>query len=198
MDQALQQFWNQQWQRMSAGWIYASPDHDLRCWIQAQPQRYMRVLEIGCGQGHNAAWLHDQGHDVVAIDISDYAIAQCRAAWPQIDFRHCDILAADVDLGRFDLVFERGVMVVLNRARDRRALVAAAARHLAPGGHYVSVVDCTEQRRVHDPALSHRSLGDIADAIQPYLDIESIHSTLMPVPAGHIPAWFVVSSAKPT
>lgn len=196
MDKPLQQFWNQQWQQMSAAWMHHVHDADLEAWLSSQPQRFLRVLEIGCGQGYNAAWLESQGHDVVAVDISDYIIQQCRASWPNIDFRHADILDPGVNLGKFDVVFERGVMVVLNRSQDRSALVAAAARHLAPHGRYISVVDCTEQRRRDDPKLSHRSLADIADAVQPHLDIESIRSVQMPVPGHNIPAWFMVAAHK--
>lgn len=176
--------------------MHSVHDGDLEDWISSQPQRFLRVLEIGCGRGHNAAWLDSQGHDVVAIDISDYIIQQCRASWPNIDFRHLDILDAGVDLGKFDVVFERGVMVVLNHSQDRSALVAAAARHLAPHGRYISVVDCSEQRRIHDPRLSHRSLTDIVDAVQPHLDIESVRSVQMPAPAHSIPAWFVLAAHK--
>lgn len=196
MDNNLLTFWNQQWQQMSATWINHMHDSDLESWLASQPKRYLRVLEIGCGLGHNAAWMDRQGHDVVAIDISDVAIKICRDSWPNVDFRHADILDPTLDLGEFDLVFERGVMVVLKHAPDRSRLVSAAQRHMVPGGRYISVVDCSEQRRRDDPRLSHRSLSDIVDAVQPHLDIESIRSVVMPVPSHSIPAWFVVAAHK--
>lgn len=40
-----------------------------------------RLLDVGCGLGRNAKAAYDLGFEVVAIDISEAAIVQCRAAY---------------------------------------------------------------------------------------------------------------------
>lgn len=174
-----------------APWINPAADTVIQTWFQGQHD--LRVLEIGCGQGWTASWLHDQGHRVTAVDISDVVIAQNIARWPDIDWRVLDMLDPTVDLGQFDVVIERGVLVVLNQAQDRSQLMANAARHLHPSGHVLSLCDCTEQRSRHDPRLSHRSMSDIVTAMEPHLRIRHIAAVRMPVPGGEIPAWFTVS-----
>lgn len=190
----LQNFWNHKWRHADAAWISQDCDHHVQQWLQGRGT--MSILEIGCGQGWNAAYLHAQGHRVVAVDISDVVIQQNQQRWPDMDFRVIDMLEPGVDLGQFDLVIERGVMVVLNQAQDRSRLMAAAARHLGAQGHVLSLCDCSERRQHHDLALSHRSIVEVVQAMEPHLIIQNIRAVNMPVPSGHIAAWFTVACPR--
>lgn len=49
--------------------------------------------DIGCGPGHVARHLHEQGTKVCGIDLSDEMVARARALNPGIDFQQGDLMA---------------------------------------------------------------------------------------------------------
>jgi len=50
-----------------------------------------RALDLACGFGRHAIWLHQQGWSVTAVDRNAEAIAQLRTDWPGIDARVVDL-----------------------------------------------------------------------------------------------------------
>ena len=73
----------------------------------------LRILELNCGTGEDAIWLANQGHDVLAVDISSEMIKvankkgaskRCKG---QLHFETADIRSIDKHVGgeAFDLVF---------------------------------------------------------------------------------------------
>lgn len=51
-----------------------------------------RVIEIGCGTGHDAQRLAQAGFEVVALDLSTEAIAQAKARYPnEVEFVVADV-----------------------------------------------------------------------------------------------------------
>ena len=96
-----------------------------------------RVLDSGCGTGHNAIWLAKQGLDVVALDFIEQpvAIARQRAAAEQVtvDWRVFDAMRLQTLDERFDTVLDSGLFHVF--PDDIRSTYVAGLRHvLAPGG----------------------------------------------------------------
>lgn len=65
-----------------------------------------RLLDLGCGAGHQAKRLADAGYDVTGIDLSARMLDHARARAPDCDFVLAD--ARDFDLGDvppFDVVY---------------------------------------------------------------------------------------------
>lgn len=96
------------------------------------------VLDLGCGTGQLAARLADV-RNVVGVDLAAAMldIARLRPGGEHVEWLLAD--ARDLQLGRrFDLVLLTGhaFQVFLTDA-DRRAVLAAIARHLEPGGRFV-------------------------------------------------------------
>jgi SAM-dependent methyltransferase len=54
------------------------------------------VLDLGCGPGHVARYLHRRGVKVVGVDLSPGMIEIARDRTPEIDFRVGDMLALDL------------------------------------------------------------------------------------------------------
>lgn len=54
------------------------------------------VLDLGCGPGHVARYLHERKVDVVGVDVSPGMIEAARDRTPQIEFRVGDMLALDL------------------------------------------------------------------------------------------------------
>jgi SAM-dependent methyltransferase len=87
------------------------------------------VLDLGCGTGRIAHPLIALGHPVVAVDESAQMLAHVRGA----ETVHAEITR--LELGRaFDVVLMASHLVNTVDNERRRALLASAARHLAPGG----------------------------------------------------------------
>ncbi|WP_276326700.1 class I SAM-dependent methyltransferase [Lentzea albidocapillata] len=66
-----------------------------------------RVLDAGCGEGRNAAWLARQGAEVTAVDVSALALENARAMWPDepgITWQLADLVAEPPRAGAYDVV----------------------------------------------------------------------------------------------
>jgi SAM-dependent methyltransferase len=109
------------------------PDENLVAW--GLPPG--RALELGCGNGRNAAFLARRGWRVDAVDLSSTALAWARERTAGLDvrFQQCSVFDARVEPGAYDLVYDCGLFHHLppHRRPDHRALVERA---LAPGGRF--------------------------------------------------------------
>lgn len=95
------------------------------------------VLDAGCGTGRVARELARHGIEVVGVDADASMLATARRLGPELEFVEVDL--ADLDLGRgFDVVVMAGNVVLFTAPGTEAAVVAACARHLAPGGRLVA------------------------------------------------------------
>jgi len=73
-----------------------------------------RVLDFGCGPGHETKRLASIGADVTGIDYSRECIRIARERCPECKFEVMDFRNIDDNLGRFDGVFASGSLIHLN------------------------------------------------------------------------------------
>jgi len=112
------------------------PDESLAEWFADGLLSPGRVLELGCGNGRNAAYLAGLGCRVDAVDFSAWAIERARERTAgSVTFQCCSIFDASIPEGAFDLVYDSGCFhhVAPHRRRDYLGLVNRA---LKPGGRY--------------------------------------------------------------
>ena len=97
----------------------------------------MRVLDVGCGNGHMAGHFVERGCRVVGLDLGEAGIRIAREMYPQARF---EVLAADErvleNLGEapFDLVISTEVVEHLY---DPRAYAKGCYAGCRPGGRFV-------------------------------------------------------------
>ena len=97
------------------------------------------VLDAGCGTGRVAAELASRGADVVGVDVDASMLAAARRRAPDVPWIEADLTDAAFDLGRrFDVVVMAGNVPLFTPLGTQQALVAGAARHVAPGGALVA------------------------------------------------------------
>ena len=127
------ELWNERYQQKGHVWGAAPNQFVADRLAGLEP---VRILDLGSGQGRNAIWLAQQGHEVTAVDVSDVATQQAadlaREAGVVVNFVAADLATWEPPDGSFDLVL---LAYLQAPAEIRKALHRKAARALAPGGH---------------------------------------------------------------
>jgi len=104
--------------------------------LAAQPGE--RILDIGCGTGHQAAALAAVGAQVVGVDADPAMLATAREQHPDVRFEQVDAQDADALVaaaaGPMDAVLSNAALHWMPRQDD---VVAGIARVLRPGGRLV-------------------------------------------------------------
>ena len=95
-----------------------------------------RILEIGCGEGRDAAALLKQGYDILAADISEEAIRFCRTEWPEyaVRFEILDCISGKLE-ETFDFIYAVAVVHMLVRQEDRNGFYGFIREHLKENGY---------------------------------------------------------------
>ncbi len=101
-----------------------------------------RVLELGCGLGHNAVHLARAGLSLTATDISPRAVEKCRqlAHNAAVDLHAAvlDVTNPPKALGTFDVVYEKGCWHSFFDPQSRADLARAVHGMLKPAGIWIS------------------------------------------------------------
>lgn len=89
---------------------------------------FNRIFEFGCGKGTFTHLLKKENNTIVALDVSETAVAKAKHSFPDIDFRPGDVadVAKIADAGeQFDLGL---VMCTLAYVESWRELIEIASR----------------------------------------------------------------------
>src|SRR5262245_15566625 len=165
--------WNEHYRQEFIPWDSGVPEPMLIQLVESGALPNGRALDVGCGTGTNGIWLAQHGYEVLGVDVAPLAIEKARAKLPSglpCRFATLDFLAQKPEGGPFQLVFDRGCFHVFDDPADRARLAAQVAAVLAPDGTWLSLIGSTEgpPREMGPP---RRSLREVADAIEPYLQI---------------------------
>ena len=108
---SLMNIWEQKYQAGEIHWNRGAVSPPLAEWVDGHLELLQgRVVVIGCGVGHDVAYLASKGVDVHGLDIAPTAIAMAQNAYPDLppERWHCaDLFALPTKLvGSFDVVIE--------------------------------------------------------------------------------------------
>lgn len=91
-------------------WEIKTHDKNLEKILKQYNIKPKDALELGCGEGYDSNFLHSQGFNVTAIDISEKVIEKARLTHSdKIKFLAIDFLKDLID-NKFDLIFDRGFL----------------------------------------------------------------------------------------
>jgi tellurite methyltransferase len=99
----------------------------------------LRVLDAGCGEGKNAAFLAQQGATVTAVDLSGRAISHAKRDWASlhaIEWVQADIRKFDLGVHPFDVVIAYGLYHCLESSAEIAELHSRLNRATRPGGYH--------------------------------------------------------------
>lgn len=142
------EFWQERYQNKQSFWELGAPAPALADMLPRMKWPKSRVLVLGCGSGHDAAYFAQQGHVVTAVDFATEALQSARAKYAtlsNINWLQCDIFNLPPDFaGAFDVVFEHTCYCAIDPIR-RSQLVKTWLRCLAPRGHLLGVFFVNDQ-----------------------------------------------------
>lgn len=142
-------FWSNIYQTETPGWELGGPTAVLKDILPQLKLSKAKVLVLGCGSGHDAAFFADAGHVVTGVDFSSEAIKRATELYGKkenLSFLQADVFKLpEAWTGKFDLVFEHTCYCAVTPER-RNELVKVWRRVLAPQGHLLGVFFVMEKR----------------------------------------------------
>src|SRR5574338_673900 len=136
-------------------WWYRARREVLAALIRrlADPPEHARILEIGCGTGHNLPMLGQFGQvDALELDEEARSIAEDRLGRAVMSAPLPEL--SGVAEGSYDLV---AAFDVIEHIDDDRAALASIARRLKPGGKFVMTVPAHQWMwSAHDVVNHHK------------------------------------------
>ncbi len=181
-------------------WDTGAPDPLLVAMVESRAVSPSRTLEVGCGTGTNAIFLAERGFDVLGVDVSPLALdkarekAQGRCRFETVDF----LAAAPPPWGEpFQFVFDRGCFHIFDEDSERARFAEQVAAQLVEGGVWLSLIGSTEGPP-RDGGPPRRSARDVIDAIEPWLEIETLRSAEFGVGSEQLKAWLCLSRKRTT
>lgn len=136
-------FWSQKYkEHPSPPWNLNEPHPELKSILPQLKLTKRRILVLGCGLGHDAAYIAEQGHIVTAIDISPTAIETAQKTYSHINnlrFEVGDIFNLDEKYYKqFDIVFEHTLYCAIS-PDQRKNLIKVWRRCLEDTGHLLGI-----------------------------------------------------------
>ncbi len=161
-------------------WDIGRPDANLRERVGALAARGQKVLEVGCGTGTDAVWLAEQGYDVVAIEVACVALGiareRARRANVSVRLESTDFLGDAVHGSPFSLVYERGCFHAITNGDERRRFVAAVAKNLDVGGHWLTLSGNADDTNWQGPGPTCITATELVSAVEPSFEVLSLRA----------------------
>lgn len=137
-------YWTQVYvEEKNPGWDLNAPAAVLQDMLPRLKLPKSRVLVLGSGFGHDAAFFAQHGHAVTAVDFSAEAIEGARARYPNltdIQWHQGDLFNLPENFREgFDIVFEHTCFCAIEPKR-REEMVQVWKQCLVEGGHLMAVL----------------------------------------------------------
>jgi SAM-dependent methyltransferase len=100
----------------------------------------LTVLDAGCGEGKNAAYLARRGANVLAIDVSSIALRNAQTLWPSTDgvtWEVADIREIQFPRATFDIVVAYGLFHCFESAAQIIKVISGLKAATRPNGIHV-------------------------------------------------------------
>jgi methyl halide transferase len=133
-------YWTERYTNQQTGWDANAITTPLKEYFDQLKNKNISILIPGCGNAHEAEYLHKQGFQRVFLaDISDVPLENFAQRVP--DFPHDQLINEDFFLleGKYDLIVEQTFFCALDPAM-RKAYVKKMHELLKPSGRLVGLL----------------------------------------------------------
>lgn len=134
---------------VNPGWNMDAPAITLKDMLPRMKLPKSRILVLGCGDSHDAAFFAETGHMVTAVDISVHAIERSKKLYghlSNITWVQADVFKLPEHFNNaFDLVYEYTCFCAINPVL-RSQLVQAWSRCLHDQGQLMATLFCMHKR----------------------------------------------------
>lgn len=141
--------WDSAYNEGRDGWNTMKPAPALVEWLPKLKLAKQRVLVLGCGEGHDAAFIASKGHQVTAVDFSSEALKRAQERYSQhnnIRWVHADVFKLPTNFeSHFDFIFEHTCFCAV-RPQRRDELIRVWRKCLAPEGYLFAIVFANQNR----------------------------------------------------
>ena len=162
--------WEDLYQSAVTPWHDGSPWAPLRRLVSEVCPQGGSILEVGYGYGVDAIHVASLGYRIKATDLSATAIRRARAdaqlAGVQVDFQDEDFYTY-TDEAKYDLVYEKGVLVNAHNAGMQDEFSRLTASKLRDGGHWISVSGNNDNLNSDRTGADERGYPRLSAAIGP-------------------------------
>ena len=119
-----------------------------------------RILDLGCGPGHEGMRLQSAGATVLGLDFSDECIRVARERCPQCRFEAADFRDLDTRFGKFHGVFAAASIIHVS-PDELPGVMTRIANVLEEGGRLLAIVQDGRGLREHWPIVDGRKMRRI-------------------------------------
>jgi len=146
----------------------------VQSFLQRHSVEGFEILDLGCGEGKNAAAFARAGGLVTAIDCSSLAIENGKRAFPKlsIDWQVGDAINILQDINKFDVVVMYGLAHCLDTKAAIENLIKLAISQTKTGGFHMLVAF---NNRSQDLAKAHPGFSPTLISHSDYLNSYSDH-----------------------
>ncbi len=134
---------------VNPGWNMEAPATTLKDMLPRMKLPKSRVLVLGCGDSHDAAFFAQSGHMVTAVDFSEHAIERSKKLYghmTNITWLQADVFKLpDSFNNAFDLVYEYTCFCAINPVQ-RAQLIQVWSRCLHDQGQLMATLFCMHKR----------------------------------------------------
>ena len=162
-DSSRPEFWDSRYRGGVTPWEAGAVPPRLAAYLEHETAK--RVLIPGCGSGHEVRAFAERGHDVLAIDLSEAAVAAAQRVLGPLAARVCKADFFLLDAGMFDLVYERAFLCALPR-RLWPQWAARIAQLLRPGGALVGFFFLDDNERGPPFGTTKRQLNGLLSGLR--------------------------------
>ncbi len=143
-------FWSDHYKAGTTDWDMGGAHSALPVILPQLKIPKSRVLVLGAGLGHDAAYLAKLGHLVTAVDFSEEAVNRAKEKYggtENLNFVRADAFnLPEKWTGEFDMVFEHTCFCAISPEK-RNQLIKVWRQVLQPGGHLLGVFFVSEKRQ---------------------------------------------------
>ena len=157
IDEATKRFYNATaWETAEKWYPNEALLPTIRAFLACLPEN-PRILDLGCGPGHESMRLASERATVLGLDYSSESIRIARGRCPQCSFELADFRALDRRFGTFHGVWAAASLIHI-RPDELSPLLERIADVLEPGGYLLAIVREGQGTRVLWPEVAGQKL----------------------------------------